>query len=117
MVNWNIDGLNEKYLTTRTAYMMNYLKKIKPSVLFLQEVREDKLEIYKGLRSNYHFIEPVENPQAIYYPARPTKIAGMEYFNCVFLRKDTISVDKASNHSIYIRIVSSNHNKGISEKV
>ena len=52
MVNWNIDGLDEKYLTTRTAHIIMYFKKIKPSVIFLQEVREDKLEIFKSLMSN-----------------------------------------------------------------
>ena len=106
MVNWNIDGLNEKYLTTRTAHIMMYLKKFKPSVIFLQEVREDKLEIFKGLRRNYQVIE---RPQGLYLekPLKMPKNPGMEYFTCVLLRKDTISVDKTSNHSMYIRIVSS----------
>ena len=111
MVNWNIDGLNEKYLTTRTAQIMMYLKKFKPSVIFLQEVREDKLEIFNGLRSHYQVIEKsqslyLENPRsrsAIPTPKKP----GMEYFTCVLLRKDTISVDKTVDHSMYIRIVSS----------
>ena len=111
MVNWNIDGLNEKYLTTRTAHIMRVLKKIKPSVIFLQEVREDKLEIFNGLRSHYQVIEKsqslyLENPRsrsAIPTPKKP----GMEYFTCVLLRKDTISVDKTVDHSMYIRIVSS----------
>ena len=96
MVNWNIDGLNEPFLTTRTAHIIMYLKKIKPSVIFLQEVREDKLEIFKKLMSKYQVIE------------RPTDFPrGLTYFNCVLLRKDTFSVDKTLNHSIYIRTVSS----------
>ena len=106
MVNWNIDGLNEKFLTTRTAHIKMYLKKIKPSVIFLQEVREDWLEIFKGLRSNYQVIE---RPQSLYLEKRdqPTGHPGMEYFTCVLLRKDTISVDKTVDHSMYIRKVSS----------
>ena len=108
MVNWNIDGLNEKYLTTRTAYIVRYLKTKKPSVIFLQEVREDKLEVFKGLRSNYNY-QVIEKPQSLYVenPLKIPKKPGMEYFNCVLLRKDTISVDKTSDHSMYIRIVSS----------
>ena len=108
MVNWNIDGLDEKYLTTRTAHIMMLLKKIKPSVIFLQEVREDKLEVFKGLRSNYNY-QVIEKPQSLYVenPLKIPKKPGMEYFNCVLLRKDTISVDKTSDHSMYIRIVSS----------
>ena len=111
MVNWNIDGLNEKYLTTRTAHIMRVLKKIKPSVIFLQEVREDKLEIFNGLRSHYQVIEKsqslyIDHPRS--RSALPTpKKPGMEFFTCVLLRKDTISVDKTVDHSMYIRIVSS----------
>ena len=109
MVNWNIDGLDEKYLTTRTAHIIMYFKKIKPSVIFLQEVREDKLEIYKSLMSNKY--EVIENYQDIYYPEKfreeKPKKPGMQYYTCVLLRKDTISVDKTLNHSIYIRTVSS----------
>jgi len=101
MVNWNIDGLDEKYLTTRTAHIIMYFKKIKPSVIFLQEVREDKLEIFKSLMSNKY--EVIENYQDIYYPEKfrdeKPKKPGMQYYTCVLLRKDTISVDKTLNHT------------------
>ena len=76
-------------------------------MIFLQEVREDWLEVFKGLRSNYQVFE---RPQGLYLE-KPRKMGfkhpGMEYFNCVLLRKDTISVDKTVDHSMYIRTVSS----------
>ena len=55
--------------------------------------------------------EVIENYQDIYYPEKfrdeKPKKPGMQYYTCVLLRKDTISVDKTLNHSIYIRTVSS----------
>ena len=82
MVTWNIDGLDENNLDKRIAHIIQILNKIKPDVIFLQEVTEKILEelILKMHGTDFHIIE---------------QVSDVHYFTCILLHRTTIHLDKA----------------------
>lgn len=84
MITWNIDGLEEKNLPRRTAFVINELKKIKPDIVFLQEATDMIVEQLERHLIDYHVIEQ-------------GGLAGGSagYFTCVLMRRTTIYLDGA----------------------
>ena len=86
MISWNIDGLDEKNLPKRAAYVASEIKKLKPDVVLLQEATEMIIEILdKQLGIDYHVIEQQGG----------AAVARADYFTCILLRHTTIYLDDA----------------------
>jgi tyrosyl-DNA phosphodiesterase 2 len=80
MVTWNIDGLDGNNLGARTAHIIKILNKIKPDVIFLQEVTQKILEDLKMNMIDYHIIE---------------QVSDVHYFTCILLHRTNIYMEKA----------------------
>lgn len=80
MITWNIDGLDDKNLSKRIAFIITELKKIKSDVVLLQEVTGDIAEELDRHLVEYHVIEQGRSSDG--------------YYTCVLLRQTTIYLDE-----------------------
>lgn len=85
LMTWNIDGLDERNLVKRTAFVVDQIKLIKPDVVLLQEVVQETLQRLERGLVEYHVFEQGGGSTG--------------YFTCILLRKTTIYVDEFTSKS------------------
>ena len=86
MITWNIDGLDEKNQARRIAFVIQEIKKIKPDIVFLQEVTDDTVEELQKYLVDYHCLEQGSNSGGF-----------ARYFTCILLRMTTVYVDEVKH--------------------
>ncbi|CAH1797223.1 unnamed protein product [Owenia fusiformis] len=86
LMSWNIDGLDEKNLETRTDAVIDTILRESPDIVFLQEVIDQTQTQIRERCSNYAMV-------SAYDPN-----AGMvdQYFVCIMMKKSTVKCKKGN---------------------
>ncbi|XP_059481838.1 tyrosyl-DNA phosphodiesterase 2-like [Neocloeon triangulifer] len=79
-ISWNVDGLDKRNLSPRTANLIKILTQEAPDIVFLQEVVPETIDVLKSNLSKYQFV--VQD-----YPN-----LSEAYFVTTLVKKDTVKV-------------------------